>query len=85
MKNTNWFLWENVGSFYYCKKSQSVSNGQNVMKTLILSQNISAEYPLGETVSLTLRPLENFFNEKQETDGQHDGIDLYLCFVFVRG
>ena len=55
------------------------------MKTLILSQNISAEYPLGETVSLTLRPLENFFNEKQETDGQHDGIDLYLCFVFVRG
>lgn len=66
MKNINWFLWENVGCFYYCKKSQSVSNGQNVMKTLILSQNISAEYPLGEIHSLLP---QNFFNGKQETDG----------------
>ena len=69
MKNINWFLWENVGCFYYCKKSQSVSNGQNVMKTLILSRNVSAEYPLGETISVTFSQLQNFFNEKKETDG----------------
>ena len=45
---------------------------------------LSIQGPLGETSSLTFRPLENFFNEKKRQMADMMAL-ICTCFVFVRG
>ena len=44
--NINWFLWENIWCFYFCKKSQSVSIGQCFENLDIISLLLG---PVGDT------------------------------------
>ena len=83
MKNINWFLWENVGCFYYCKKSQSVSNGQNVMKTLILSQNISPQSSGRNSHSLSGDWRTFLMRRKRQMGNMMALICTLFCFPFV--